>query len=77
MGSETQSVSDLVTRAMRRIATNVKKSFTPMVESDPAEDDSSDFDEPTALVCAALRPRPHAGAGAIALPEPDDRYPLA
>jgi hypothetical protein len=76
MGPETQNLSDLVTDAMQKIAAKVKKSLTPAVESDPPNSDSSDFDEPTAMVCAALKPRPRAGAGAIALPEPDDRYPL-
>jgi hypothetical protein len=69
MSPETQSL-------MQKIAARVKQSLTPKVESDPADTDSSDFDEPTALVCAALRPRPYSGAGAIALPEPDDHYPL-
>jgi hypothetical protein len=64
--SETQTL-------MRKIAAKIKESVMPRVEPD---NDSSDFDEPTALVCAALRPRPYSGAGAIALPEPDDHYPL-
>lgn len=38
--------------------------------------ESPDDDDFTAMVCATLRPRPHAGAGGVALPEPDDRYPL-
>jgi hypothetical protein len=66
MGSETQTL-------MRKIAAKIKESVMPRVESD---NDPSDFDEPTALVCAALRPRPYSGAGAIALPKPDDRNPI-
>jgi hypothetical protein len=73
MGIETQSLSQV----MQKVAAKLKQSLTPTVQSDPADGDSSDFDEPTALVCATLRPRPHAGAGAIALQEPDDRYPMA
>ena len=61
---------------MRKIAAKVKESLTPAVEPKDSENDSSDFDDPTALVCAALRPRPYSGAGAIALPEPDDHYPV-
>jgi hypothetical protein len=61
---------------MRKIAAKVKQSLTPAVEPKESENDSSDFDDPTALVCAALRPRPYSGAGAIALPEPDDHYPV-
>jgi hypothetical protein len=61
---------------MRKLAAKLKESLMPAVELKDSDADSSDFDEPTALVCAALRPRPYSGAGAIALPEPDDHYPL-
>jgi hypothetical protein len=69
MSAETQGL-------LRLIAAKIRESLTPAVESKDSENDSSDFDDPTALVCAALRPRPWSGAGAIALPEPDDRYPI-
>lgn len=61
---------------MRKLAAKIKQSLTPTYESKHSDNDSSDFDEPTALVCAALKPKPYSGAGAIALPEPDDRYPV-
>jgi hypothetical protein len=69
MSPETQTL-------MRKIAAKVKQSLAPAAEPKDSENDSSDFDDPTALVCAALRPRPYSGAGAIALPEPDDHYPV-
>jgi hypothetical protein len=43
-----------------------------MVELETSQDESPDSDEPTAMVCAPLRPRPHLNSGAIALPEPDE-----
>jgi len=74
MGLQTQSVSDLVAGAIQKMAARVKQSLKP--GSDPADGDSSDFDDPAALVCAAVRPRPYSGAGAIALTEADDHYPM-
>jgi hypothetical protein len=62
---------------MRKIAAKLKESLSSAVEPKNSENDSPDFDDPPALVCATLRPRPYSGAGAIALPEPDDRYPIA
>jgi hypothetical protein len=50
--------------------------LTAMIESEDWDDQSPDDDEPAAFVCAPLRPQPYSGAGAIALPEPDDQYPL-
>jgi hypothetical protein len=61
---------------MRKIAAKLKQSPAPMVEPADSDNQPPDDDDMTALVCAALKPRPYTGAGAIALPEPDDHYPL-
>jgi hypothetical protein len=51
--------------------------LTELIELEMRADDSPDDDEPDALVTAPLRPQPDSDAGAFALPEPDDPYPLA
>jgi hypothetical protein len=49
--------------------------LTELIELQMREDDSSDDDEDP-FVHAPLRPQPDSDAGAVALPEPDDQYPL-
>jgi hypothetical protein len=46
--------------------------LTELIELEMRDEDSSDDDEPNAFVHAPFRPQPHSGAGAIALPAPDD-----
>jgi hypothetical protein len=68
-------ISELLRGAFDRVAANPE---TPAKTIAPdAADDDSDFDEPYAMVGARVRPRPYRGSGAIALPEPDDRYPVS
>jgi hypothetical protein len=61
---------------LKKIAGKLKQSPTPIDEPENLDNESPDDDDMTALVCAALRPKPYSGAGAIALTEPDDHYPL-
>jgi hypothetical protein len=42
-----------------------------MVELEALPDESSNTDEPTDLVHAPVKPRPHLNSGTAALPEPD------
>ena len=42
-----------------------------LIELEAQPDESSNTDEPTGLVHAPVKPRPHLNSGAIALPEPD------
>ncbi len=47
-------------------------SLTALVELESPLDEPPESDEPTASVCAPVRPRPHLNSGAIALREPDE-----
>ncbi len=65
-------MTDIIDRLKQSLAT-IKDRIADAIGRDERRDD----DDFTAMVTAKLRPRPYSGSGAIALVEPDDRYPIA
>ncbi len=61
----------MVTDELKQMVRSLLERVAPATEPDI---EATDPDEPFAMVCATLRPRPHLNSGAIALalPESDE-----
>ncbi|HEY3824046.1 MAG TPA: hypothetical protein VGL82_05780 [Bryobacteraceae bacterium] len=71
------STTELLKQKLKALLEEFQQSrHDKTIAAESLDPEFPDDDDYTAMVCATLRPHPRSGAGGIALPEPDDRYPL-